>query len=384
MKEILEKHRLRMNRRRKKKNFELFLEDLRKPRHPLANKPLQLHIEITTHCNLRCQKCGKNFDPERRIPNQLPFPLLSEFDDYYKAAVEVNTFGYGEMFLYKDLGSYVDLLKKYDCKLSGITNGTMINKEHVEWLVSKGYDELTFSIDGAEAETMKRLRGADLDKIISTLRLIREEKRKQGSGLPRIIVNFVAQKDNFHELPDLVRMLSDLDVLFLGVNTLHLSSGEGRRYYYEYSLVHVKREDFEAVMREARLLAEKAGIQFADFVDLDVEWQRKVSGALEPQDVHIGQPRGRSLSPFYCLYPWMTIYLAADRTTKVCCFMQENLGKFSSVSDLDEIWHGEGPLAGIRGSIGNGSVHPSCKVCVEQGRYKSSHSLVEALKKQLG
>ena len=101
------------------------------------------------------------------------------------------------MFLYPDLKPLVSLLKACDCKLSGITNGMLVREEDIPWLVAHRYDELTFSIDGAEPQTMKRLRGADLNRIVKVLGGIREEKRKQGSELPRVIVNFVAQKDNF-------------------------------------------------------------------------------------------------------------------------------------------------------------------------------------------
>lgn len=59
---------------------------------------------------------------------------------------------------------------------------------------------------------MKRLRGADLNEIIQSLKMLKEEKDRQGSDLPRIIVNFVAQKDNFRELPLLIRTLIDLDI----------------------------------------------------------------------------------------------------------------------------------------------------------------------------
>jgi MoaA/NifB/PqqE/SkfB family radical SAM enzyme len=367
----------------KKRNLDLFLETVR-PRHEkIRNKPLQLFLEVTTACNLSCEKCGRNFFPEKRAAHFLPFSVLSEFGDYYERAFEVDTFGYGEMFLYPDLKSLVRILKSHRCKLTGITNGMLVREQDVLWLVFHRYDELTFSIDGAKPETMKRLRGADLDRVIATLRDLREEKAKQRSDLPRVIVNFVAQKDNFHELPDLIRILSDLDVYFLGVNTLHRLAGEGRKYYDEYGLSNIPREDFERVVEESRILAERAGIRFSSFVDAETEWHPSPEEGGDSGDPGRIEGVRQDLASYYCFYPWTCLYLSADRTTKVCCYMQENLGRFSDLSDLNAIWHGEGLLGEIRRAVRKTRVHPACRACVLRGRYQFSHAFVNTITEAL-
>lgn len=92
----------------------------------------------------------------------------------------------------------------------------------------------------------------------------------------------------------------------------------------------------------------------------------------------------KNLPPHYCLYPWMTLYLAADMTSKVCCYMsaEENLGNFSSGRDVSEIWHGP-KLTEIRNYIASGRVHPACRVCVEHGSYKSYESALKLLEDKL-
>jgi len=71
----------------------------------------------------------------------------------------------------------------------------------------------------------------------------------------------------------------------------------------------------------------------------------------------------------------MSLYLAADKTTKVCCFMaaEENLGSFAAPSDLDGIWKGA-PLQSVREHIRRGAVHPACRVCVEHRSYRNYQS----------
>lgn len=106
--------------------------------------------------------------------------------------------------------------------------------------------------------------------------------------------------------------------------------------------------------------------------------------SIEPLRVEPASIEEPTLPPHYCLYPWMTLYLAADMTAKVCCYMsaEENLGEFSSACDVSKIW--EGPkLTEIRSYISSGRVHPACRVCVEHGSFKSYQAALEAIEDTL-
>ena len=69
-----------------------------------TNRPVQLYLEVSSRCNLRCKKCGFSYDPSlAKTGRDLSWPILSRMDDFFRDAVEVFTFGYGEMFLYPEL-----------------------------------------------------------------------------------------------------------------------------------------------------------------------------------------------------------------------------------------------------------------------------------------
>jgi len=345
-----------------------------------------------------------NYDAARLKAQKIPFSFLDSMNEFFRTAVEVHTFGYGEMFLYPYLPQLVQMLKAHNCRVSGITNGTRIGQKEVSWLVSSRYDQLTFSIDGATQETMKRLRGADLNKILQSLKMLKDEKERQGSDYPRIVVNFVAQKDNFRELPSFARTLIDLDIYFLGVNALHHFYGGEDTYssfYREFCLGNAPRAEVEAVIKETSLLVQESGTSFRNYIDMNFEWREQSHDLSEPAIVCIEpasielpsiqspgiEPASageQTLPPRYCLFPWMTLYLAADMTTKVCCYMsaEENLGEFSSASDVSKIW--EGPrLTEIRSYISSGRVHPACRVCVEHGSYLYYQAALEGIEDQL-
>ena len=358
-------------------------------------KPALLHLEITTRCNLRCLKCGHATDPPgsaRIAPRHLQYKIIETCDEYFASAVRVHTFGYGEMFLYGKLQMLVERLKHHGCMVDGITNGVLVGEKEVDWLVEYGFDEITFSIDGVEPATMQRLRGVDVEPIWKTLAYIKARKLATGKDRPRVVVNFVAQSDNYHELPDLVRKLADKDIYFMGVNPLFaMDSPYPDAYvllYRQFSLRNVPRPNVEAAVEEAAKLAQEAGIAFASYMDLDSIYAEVpaelVQVAAPPQaaaPAEVAIPTNGSvaapsekLAPYYCAYPWTSMYLHADTGARVCCFMEGSMGVVNHGDDLRKVWT-EGTINEIRDAVAAGEVHRACKMCVRDGRYR--HSFID-------
>jgi len=363
-------------------------------------KPLMLWLESTARCNLRCAKCGHAFDPPdspRILPRNLPDAVLDDADEYFSAAVKARISGYGEMFLYAKLRHLAERLKHYGCWIEGTTNGVVIDRMEADWLVALGWDQLVVSIDGAEPATMQRLRGADLHKIWSILEYIRDKKIELNLAKPQIVVGFVAQADNIHELPDLVRKLSNLNISYLAVATLHYKKyipGTDDPYgelYRDFSLGRVGRVEVERLLDESRALALRANIGFGVHFDLDRVYCETAGDKVEeeaPDDlVHLGarmtaQPAG-PMQPFYCVYPWTSLFVTARGSTTVCCSMRGDIGTVSGPGDLDRVWNGE-PLRQIRSAIARGDVHANCAYCVSRDRHLSSFVDLEAAKAALG
>ena len=388
---------------RKRENLRVAVQLLSRgrPAASVTNRPLLLHLEITSRCNLRCAKCGHATDPidsPRIQPRNLPYSVIETFDEYFAAAIRVHTFGYGEMFLYNKLKQLVQRLKQYGCAVDGISNGVLVDKEEVDWLVDYGYDEITFSIDGVKPETMQRLRGVDVDKIWKMLAYLTQRKRETGKKTPRVIVNFVAQADNYQELPDLVRKLHEFDIYFLGVNPLMPAEPGGdpndtyNQLYWKYGLENAPRADVEAKLAETRELAlPKFG--YWAYIDLDSLYASKYGFArssgkdgllqIMPEHHLARAHQDNKLQPYYCSYPWTSMYVHADSGARVCCFMDGTLGKVTDAESMQKVWT-EGTIIGIREAISQGEVHPLCRSCVGLGRYQHSHQELDEMRKLLG
>ena len=390
---------------KKRENLDLILRTIEQPDRvgdgSFLGKPVLLWLESTARCNLRCAKCGHAYDPAgsaRTLPRNLADAVVDEANDYFAAAVKVRTSGYGEMFLFSRLRSLIERIKRYECWTEGTTNGVVIDRSEVDWLVDLGYDQLVFSIDGVKPETMQRLRGADLNRIWDILRYIQQRKEETGNSRPQIVVGFVAQSDNIEELPDLVRKLAEFGICFLAIATLHykkyVPDGDDSygQLYRDFGLANVPRERVEALLAEAKELAFKANIGCEIYFDLDRIYREALEDADDEQEggelVSITgappspAPGARALAPFYCVYPWTSLFVTARGSTSVCCSMSGDIGSVLESGDLDRVWNGE-KLRSIRRAIARGEVHPSCAYCVSRDRHLSSFVDLDSVKSAL-
>ena len=88
-------------------------------------------------------------------------------------------------------------------KYSILTNALMFKEFHprVPYVISN-LQELGVSIDGASRQTYEKLRlGGKWDKVLEGLESIAEQKQKHNF---RFILHFVVQKDNYHEMEDII------------------------------------------------------------------------------------------------------------------------------------------------------------------------------------
>jgi MoaA/NifB/PqqE/SkfB family radical SAM enzyme len=93
--------------------------------------------------------------------------------------------------------------RRGNIKYSILTNGLMFKEFHTRVPdVIGNLRELGVSIDGASKDTYEKLRlGGRWDKILEGLECMAEQKQKHGF---RFILHFVVQKDNFHEMNDII------------------------------------------------------------------------------------------------------------------------------------------------------------------------------------
>src|SRR5262245_7866643 len=153
--------------------------------------PSRMYIECTAACNISCNQacCAPETGITRtRQAGMLDFDLFRRvIDEAGASLVRVDFFNYGEAFLHKRAVEMCEHIKARfpHIYLYTSTNGLALNEAQARRLVHSGIDEVTFSIDGARAESYAKYRQRGrFDTAIANLRAMVDEKRTAGRDLP--------------------------------------------------------------------------------------------------------------------------------------------------------------------------------------------------------
>ena len=138
-------------------------------------------------------------------------------DEAGPSLVRIDFFNYGEAFLHKRAVEMCEYIKRSfpHIYLYSSTNGLAFNEEQVRRLVRSGIDEVTFSIDGATAESYARYRQrGDFEKAIRNLRFAADEKRTSGRDLPFINWRYIlfTHNDSDAEMAKARELAADIGV----------------------------------------------------------------------------------------------------------------------------------------------------------------------------
>lgn len=205
-------------------NFRFWLYRLKwhlAPKLKLVTRfPINLDIEITNLCNLRCVMCPHGFDNPRMIAfhqKNLGFINLKLvkriIDEGAKNGLSAIKFNWrGEPLLHKDL----PLMVKY-AKQKGIqevminTNGQLLTPQKSEALINAGLDKIIFSCDGATKKTYEKIRrGASFDKFNHNIKDFIAKRNSKGLKKPLVRIQMVKMDSNLAELDRFIKMWKPL------------------------------------------------------------------------------------------------------------------------------------------------------------------------------
>jgi MoaA/NifB/PqqE/SkfB family radical SAM enzyme len=155
--------------------------------------PSRLYVECTAACNISCYQacCAPETGITRtREAGMLDFDLFTRvIDEAGPSLGRIDFFNYGEAFLHKRAVEMCEYIKtKFPhIYLYTSTNGLALTEERARRLVHSGIDEVTFSIDGATAESYVKYRQrGKFDVALQNLRAMADEKARSGRDVPQI------------------------------------------------------------------------------------------------------------------------------------------------------------------------------------------------------
>lgn len=173
-------------------------------RTKVSGLPIELVIEATNNCNLRCQMCSRQ-KMKRKIgimDLNLYRKIIDEISQY---AELVYLHGLGEPLYHPKIGEMIVYAKKRKLAVGLSTNATLLTEDKAKTLLNSGLDYLIISIDAFTSQTYLKIRGGKyFPKVVKNVKTYLKLKRKKGNG-PYTVIQFVKTKENAKEAKSFYR-----------------------------------------------------------------------------------------------------------------------------------------------------------------------------------
>lgn len=206
-------------------NQRINLMEIQQRKSVLRSMPMLLKVVPTLHCNLRCSMCFQsNYNA-----NILDKDIWKEIKQLLPYTHEI-TFQGGEVTLDKDFRKFinsVELRLHSHINISLITNGTILDKRLLEGLSKVKLNYIVVSLNAATQETYTRITGKNFfNRVVGNLHRLSELTRHHPQGNFTLYTSFVVMRSNFHELPQFLKLSSDLGAEVQLLNVIGNRNGE--------------------------------------------------------------------------------------------------------------------------------------------------------------
>ncbi len=295
--------------------------------------PVCLYLEVTNRCNLLCETCPRTFET-LEPPADMSWALFTRIVDQYPSIARVVLHGVGEPMLVRDLPRMIRYLKDRGTYVLFNTNGTLLQPKKFQPLIDTGLDELRVSLDAADRETYRQVRGKDFfARIVRDVGRFTAYQREVGAEYPRVSLWLTGLKETVAQLPEFVRLAASMGVREVHLQRLVFDDAGYGMARPESSLFEQTRADEQAAIEQAQAIGAELG------VTLDA------SGATEPG---LSLKRDASDQPWSaCRRPWSLMYFTAHGRALPCCIAPFSARDYATYTlgdatqqTLREIWNG--------------------------------------------
>jgi len=254
-----------------------------------ASHPLEIQVEPSAICNLKCQMCSLNKSTNHKkflTPQDLSIVL-----DKFKPC-SVNLTGMGETLLNPYFEQLLKVCFDRHIKSSFITNIQLLNQKHLEAIKKYPPTTISISMESGYPKTYNRIRaGADfqntLSKIFELTKFINKNSLKT-----EVIINLVYLDFNLKNLNHLKKII-DLAVL---VNIKNITSQN----------INVLSPYIKKLY-----LTQKINSKF-----------REIKNYAQSKNIELTLP-STTLSKGKCYYPWVYPQITATGEILPCCVIPQ-------------------------------------------------------------
>lgn len=301
--------------------------------------PHFIDVEPNNNCNFKCQHCQVTYWNKGII--HLDEKSFSRILGQFPYLENVKLQGMGEPLLNKQLISMLKLGEKQSLSMCFTSNASLCNQKIAEQLVQLKNTSITFSLDGATAETFESIRiGGKFEQIkknIRNLNNIRSRNKKLMVSAWTVVTT-----KNIHELPQIVKLASDLGIDYI---TFQLFiSNWGKKKITEYN------DSIKTDLNSKQLisnLAKAKEVASINNIDIDITSHNFYSKEKK------------------CSWPWKSSYISSNGDVVPCCILADShTVKMGNVfeEDFEKIWNSK-KYQDFRERIRTHNLPNYCKNC---------------------
>jgi MoaA/NifB/PqqE/SkfB family radical SAM enzyme len=166
------------------------------------DSPRYLQIEPTTRCNFTCGFCCGRYMEQRDLSFEQFESILSAFESVEHIELQ----GEGESLMHPRFLDMVESARRRDIRVSFISNGSLLNPEPVDRLLTLGIDKISVSIESPDPDEFRQIRGGRLEKVIRNLEHLMAERKRRDLDRPVVGLSITVLKSTQDRLPEILAL----------------------------------------------------------------------------------------------------------------------------------------------------------------------------------
>jgi len=256
--------------------------------------PSSIMLEVTNHCNLSCITCPREYGfGQAMAKGTIDIDRMKKVVDEVGPYIDsIGLTGLGETLLYKKLEEILQYIKSRNKGIQTFisTNAHIPGAEQYVERLAPFLDTVQISIDGI-GKTYETVRlKSDYSFFLETTKKLVEVCREKKVS---VMFNFVAVKENYKQMKEVVRLAIELGVPFVNITPVNVGSITSVTTDY-YHLFYG--EDFKSELKQAFELSKQSGV-----TELSI-WDVKKKNEFKK-----------------CHLPWNHFYISWDGYMTPCC-----------------------------------------------------------------
>ena len=166
--------------------------------------PKMVIVNVSYVCNAKCVHCVHTIHPSSRtvvgdgifVKDEV-FKKMADECGQHGALIRVT--GTGKPLLHPNIINLIKYAKQKGCRVSMITNGSLLSHDKAKLLLDYGIDGIEFSVDAMSKVTYEKIRkGLKFEKLIDNISYLRKLRDEMNSST-NLIASFIEEEANRHE-----------------------------------------------------------------------------------------------------------------------------------------------------------------------------------------